>query len=182
MPTTKFVVLLALAVSLAVLATAQEIPSGKGPSVTMAPPALANIPAGESGIVTLNFRVSPGYHINSNTPHAEYLIATTLKMEPPTDIVVGKVSYPEGKDMSFPFSPDEKLSVYTGDFAVEVKVRPLHTVIPGKYAFRGKLRYQACDNAQCFPPKQLPIDFDVKIVKPKAAPKKNPGQSPHVHG
>jgi hypothetical protein len=84
--------------------------------------------------------------------------------------------------MSFPFSPDEKLSVYTGDFTVEVKVRPLHTVVPGKYAMRGKLRYQACDNAQCYPPKQLPIDFDVKIVKAKAAPKKNPAQSPHVHG
>jgi len=175
-----FVIWFALAISLP--SAAQDIPSGKGPSVTMAPPALANIAAGDSGEVSLNFRVSPGFHINSNTPHAEYLIATTLKMEPPTDIVVGKVTYPAGKDMSFPFSPDEKLSVYTGDFTVEVKVRPLHTVVPGKYAMRGKLRYQACDNAQCYPPKQLPIDFDVKIVKAKAAPKKNPAQSPHVHG
>jgi hypothetical protein len=174
-----FVVGFALAIS---LATAQDMPSGRGPSVTMAPPALASIAGGEAGTVTLNFRVSPGFHINSNTPHAEYLIATTLKMEPPTDIVINGVTYPAGKDMSFPFSPDEKLSVYTGDFAVEVKVRPLHTVVPGKYALRGKLRYQACDNAQCYPPKQLPIDFNVKIVKAKAVPKKNPAQSPHMHG
>ena len=174
--------LLALTIATAGLLFAQDMPSAKGPSVTMAPPALASIAGGEAGTVSLNFRVSPGFHINSNTPHAEYLIATTLKMEPPTDIVIGGVTYPAGKDMSFPFSPDEKLSVYTGDFTVDVKVRPLHTVVPGKYALRGKLRYQACDNAQCYPPKQLPIDFDVKIVKGKTTPKANPAQSPHPHG
>jgi Disulphide bond corrector protein DsbC len=178
----KAIFVIGFALAFALVAAAQDIPSGKGPSVTMAPPGVPSVAAGDSGTVSLNFRVSPGFHINSNTPHAEYLIATTLKMEPPTDIVIGKVTYPAGKDMSFPFSPDEKLSVYTGDFTVEVKVRPLHTVVPGKYAMRGKLRYQACDNAQCYPPKQLPIDFDVKIVKAKAAPKANPAQSPHVHG
>jgi hypothetical protein len=46
---------------------------------------------------------------------------------------------------------------------------------------RGSLRYQACDNAQCFPPKTLPVNFDVKVVKEPPGPHKNPAQSPHVH-
>ena len=47
--------------------------------------------------VTLDFRVAPGFHINSNTPKSEFLIATALKMDPPTDIALGKIDYPEGK-------------------------------------------------------------------------------------
>jgi hypothetical protein len=94
---------------------------------------------------------------------------------------VTKVSYPEGKDMSFPFAPDEKLNVYTGDFAVTMTVRPLHTVQPGKYAIHGDLKYQACDNAACYPPKHLPVEFEVKVLKGTAPAGKNPAQSPHVH-
>ena len=83
--------------------------------------------------------------------------------------------------MSFPFSPNEKVNVYTGDFALAVMIRPLHNVIPGKYMFRGELKYQACDNAACYPPKKLPVQFEVKIAKAPAAPRSNPAQSPHVH-
>jgi len=83
--------------------------------------------------------------------------------------------------MSFAFAPDEKLSVYSGDFSVAVSVRPLASVLPSKYEFHGNLRYQACDNAACYPPNNLPVKFEVKVVKGPPAPKKNPAQSPHVH-
>jgi hypothetical protein len=43
------------------------------------------------------------------------------------------------------------------------------------------MRYQACDNAACYPPKQLPVQFEVKVVKAPRATAKNPAQSPHVH-
>jgi hypothetical protein len=43
------------------------------------------------------------------------------------------------------------------------------------------LRYQACDNAQCFPPKTVPVSFDVKVVKEPATHHANPAQSPHIH-
>jgi Disulphide bond corrector protein DsbC len=123
-----------------------------------------------------------GFHINSNTPHSEFLIPTALKLDAPTDIVVGRVVYPEGRDVSFPFSPDEKLNVYSGDFKVALAVRPLHTVVPGKYAVHGNLKYQACDNAQCYPPKQLPVNFEVKVIKgTEGSGRRNPAQSPHAH-
>jgi hypothetical protein len=102
-------------------------------------------------------------------------------VEATTDIVIGKTTYPGGKDMSFAFAPDEKLNVYTGDFNVDVLVRPLRSVQPGKYVVRGTLKYQACDNKACYPPKNLPISFDVKIAKAKPAPTANPAQSPHAH-
>jgi hypothetical protein len=168
-----------LAVSM--LAGAQDSPGRKAPSVTMAPAGIASITQGKPGTVDLYFRIGSGFHINSNTPRSEFLIPTVLKLNPPTDIVVGKVTYPEGTEMSFPFAPDEKLSVYSGDFALSVLVRPLHSVVPGKYMVRGNLKYQACDNAACFPPKQLPVQFEVRIAKAPPPPRKNPAQSPHAH-
>jgi hypothetical protein len=159
----------------------QEGYGPKGPTVIMAPAPLVTARQGKSATVPLSFRVSSGYHINSNRPKSEFLIPTTLKIDATTDTVIGKITYPEGQDMSFAFAPDEKLNVYTGDFRVDVLVRPLRTVQVGKYVVRGILKYQACDNAACYPPKQLPISFDLKVAKGPAPPRKNPAQSPHAH-
>src|SRR5215475_8480248 len=100
---------------------------GKAPSLTMAavPPVTAE--RTKQTRVSLNFRV-------------------------PTDIVLGKIEYPAGEDLSFPFSPDEKLNVYSGDFSIALSIHPLHSVVPGKYVMHGTLRYQACDNDACYPP------------------------------
>ncbi|MFI5102838.1 MAG: protein-disulfide reductase DsbD domain-containing protein [Terriglobales bacterium] len=162
-------------------AWAQDDLGPQGPVVTMASAPVVTAVQGKSATVPLSFRVASGYHINSNRPQSEFLIPTVLKVEATTDIVIGKTTYPVGQDMSFTFAPDEKLNVYTGDFQVDVLVRPLHSVQTGKYVVRGTLKYQACDNAACYPPKQLPVSFDVKIAKAPPAPKKNPAQSPHAH-
>lgn len=155
--------------------------SSRAPSVSVAPVTPVAAQRGKQTKVTLNFRVAPGFHINSNAPKDEFLIPTALKMDLPTDIVLGRIEYPEGQDVSFPFSPESKLNVYSGDFTINLMVHPLTSVVPGKYAMHGVLRYQACDNAQCFPPKTLAVSFDVKVVKEPSAPHHNPGQSPHVH-
>jgi len=165
----------------AVLLRAQDMPGRKVPSVSLLATPVANVFRGRGNPVELQFRVQSGFHINSNKPAAEYLIPTTLKIDAPTDIMLGRISYPEGQEMSFAFAPEEKLSVYSGDFSLSVMVRPLASVLPGRYAFRGELKYQACDNAACYPPKKLPVRFEVKVVKPSPARRKNPAQSPHVH-
>jgi hypothetical protein len=162
-------------------AWAQDELGPQGPAVKMATAPLITAVQGQAATVPLLFRVASGYHINSNKPKSEFLIPTVLKVEATTDIIIGKTTYPDGEDMSFAFAPDEKLNVYTGDFTIDVLVRPLHTVQVGKYAFRGTLKYQACDKSACYPPKQLPITFDVKIGKAVSAAKKNPAQSPHAH-
>jgi Disulphide bond corrector protein DsbC len=175
-PAAKIGIFLIIALPL----VAQESLGKKRPSVTMSPAPITTVTRGRANTVNLEFHVSPGFHINSNKPGAEYLIPTTLKLDVPTDIVVGKTTYPPGQEMSFAFAPNEKLSVYSGTFTLAVSVRPLASVLPTKYEFHGSLRYQACDNAACYPPKNLPVKFEVKVVKgtpPKV--RKNPPQSPH---
>ena len=164
-----------------VLVGAATAQAGKTLYVTVAPVPVVTAPRAAQTMVDLNFRVSHGFHINSNQPKSEFLIPTALKMDLPTDIILGKIDYPDGKDLAFPFSPDEALNVYTGDFTITVAVHPLHAVTPGKYVMHGVLRYQACDNAQCFPPKALPVSFEVKVVKEPPGPRLNPAQSPHIH-
>jgi hypothetical protein len=159
----------------------QDVPGRRIPSVTMTPSPVITVTRGKSNPVNLRFRVSSGFHVNSNHPKSEFLIPTALKISAPTDIVIGKVTYPAGSEMSFSFSPDDKLSVYTGEFPVVVEVRPLAEVIPAKYMIRGELKYQACDNAACYPPKKLPVQFEVQVIKGPPPHRKNPGQSPHVH-
>ena len=159
----------------------QEEFGPKGPVVKMTPAPVLSAVQGQPVTVSLSFNVANGFHINSNHPKSEFLIPTALKIEPATDIVIGKTIYPEGQDMSFAFAPDEKLNVYTGDFKVDVIVHPLHIIQPGKYAVRGSLKYQACDNTACYPPKNLPVGFDVKIAHAPKAHAPNPAQSPHAH-
>lgn len=167
---------------LALLVSAGAWAQGGGRAyVSMAPVGTITATRTQQTKVELNFRVSSGFHINSNTPKSEFLIPTNLKLDLPTDIVLGKIEYPAGKDLAFPFSPDEKLNVYSGDFAIGLAVHPLKSVVPGKYVVHGVLRYQACDNAQCFPPKTVPVSFEVKVIREKPGPQHNPAQSPHIH-
>jgi len=175
------IILASALVVISAWASAQDDMGPQSPTVKMAPAPVVTAIQGKSAIVPLSFRVARGYHINSNKPKSEFLIPTVLKVEATTDIIIGGTTYPDGQDMSFPFDPDEKLNVYTGDFKVDVLVRPLRSVQVGKYIVRGTLKYQACDNTACYPPKQLPISFDVKIAKAASTGRKNPAQSPHAH-
>lgn len=151
--------------------------------VTFAPVSAVAVRAGTSSHVELAFRVTPGFHINSNKPKSDLLVPTVIKLNPPTDLSIAKVTYPAGRDLSFAFAPNEKLSVYTGDFSVRALVSAARSMPPGRFRVHGDLKYQACDNKACYPPTKLPVAFDVKISKAASTKpaRRNPRQSPHVH-
>ncbi len=146
------------------LNSSEGIPGRKTPSVTMSSVPMVTVTRGKPNMVSLRFHVGAGFHVNSNHPKSEFLIPTALKLNPPTDIMIGGVSFPAGEEMSFAFAPEDKLSVYTGEFPVTVLVRP-----------------QACDNSACYPPKKLLVQFEVNVVKAPPPHRKNPAQSPHIH-
>lgn len=175
-----FIAIAALFVSIAAHAQ-NEFSAGK-PSVQVLSIDSAPLQRGKAATVTLNFRVAPGFHINSNHPNSELLIPTVLKLDPPTDLSLGNMTYPAGQDLSFAFAPDEKLSVYTGDFTVQATTRTIGSVHAGTYRIHGELKFQACDNSACYPPKSVPVAFDVKVVNPPSTKVyHNPAQSPDVH-
>jgi len=138
---------------------------------------------GHSTPVHFTFHVVDPYHVNSSQPLEQELIPTQLHFSLPAEVALGKLQYPAGKLMSFPFDPSTKLSVYSGDFVVNGIVIAPGQASTGTYTIHGELKYQACDNNACYPPKKLPFTFNVKVGSGgKAIPKARPTKtSPHIH-
>jgi hypothetical protein len=159
----RFVVSVVSALLLAVLLQAQSMDDK--PFVVMAPIGKVQLRAGATKDVNLDFRVGPEFHINSHTPKSPLLIPTALKLEAQAPVVLGDVKYPAGQDVSFAFSGDEKLNVYSGDFAIDAFLKAPADAPAGSYPVKGTLRFQACDHSACYPPRSLPVEFQVTVVK-----------------
>ncbi len=153
--------LLATLFAAALSAFAQSGP----PTVSFESASPVVVAPGRTAHVTLVFRVGDGFHINSHKPLDELLLPTVVQLSPPTDIMISRIEYPQGELLSFPFSPESKLSVYSGEFRVSAAIRPAMGMPRGTFRVHGDLRFQACNNRQCFPPKKIPVQFDVKIQK-----------------
>lgn len=116
---------------------------------------MAEVPAGKPAVVELRFRVDEGFHVNSHTPKDELLIPTVLKLNIADGVKVLDQNYPKGLPFRLAVGDGETLDVYQGEFRVQLRV-----VLPkGQSTLTGGLRYQACDNAACFPPKTLPVNI-----------------------
>jgi DsbC/DsbD-like thiol-disulfide interchange protein len=112
-----------------------------------------NVTAGKRSVLELHFRVVDGFHVNSHTPKSELLIPTQITLQPAAGVKAEAIEYPAGTSYSFSFDPTEKLDVYSGTFIVKLPV----LADAGAHTVDGTLRYQACDHAACYPPKNLPV-------------------------
>jgi hypothetical protein len=120
-------------------------------------PEQVSVPAGKTSPVTLHFRIQQNLHINSHAPRSEYLIPTVFSVPETSGVKLADATYPPGTDFTLPADPDQKLSVYTGDFTIQAKI----VSTPGNHLVEAKLRYQACDQTQCLPPKTITVPIDV---------------------
>ncbi len=111
------------------------------------------IAAGKQSDVELRFHLLPGYHVNSHTPKSQMLIPTVLTLQPANGVKASPLEYPAGQPYSFSFDPSDKLDVYAGDFTIKFPV----VATAGQHQVDGSLKYQACDNASCYPPRTLPV-------------------------
>jgi hypothetical protein len=111
----------------------------------------------------VTLQLKDGYHVNSNTPSEEYLIPLKLTWNTGA-LTSAEVKYPKAQMEKMPFA-EKPLSVYTGDFDIvtSFSVSPLAT--PGPAAVTGKLRYQACNDRMCLPPKNIEVSLKVDVVK-----------------
>jgi len=119
---------------------------------------VVTVDAGKAEFVELRFKVDEGYHINSHTPKDPLLIATAFKFDEVPGVKVLAVEYPKGAAFELGQGKDAMaLDVYQGEFRVRLKVLAER----GGQTLTGALHYQACDDASCFPPKNLPVKVAV---------------------
>ena len=129
----------------------------KGAAVEYLFPEQVAVPAGKASAVTLHFRIAQGFHINSHTPHADYLIPTVLTVPAASGVKLEATSYPAGTDITLPLDPKTKLNVYTGEFTIEARI----VAQKGNHLVQASLRYQACNKDACMPPKTVTAPIDV---------------------
>ena len=107
--------------------------------------------------------ISPGFHVNANPATFPYLIATEVQPGKVEGITVtDKLTYPPPKMETFPFA-DQPLAVYEGSVTIPIPITPAPGA-RGQRTIPFKIRVQACDSEQCYPPAMLdaslPIDLD----------------------
>jgi len=107
---------------------------------------------GTAARATVYLSLPGGVHANSNRPGNEYQIPTVVKVTPPRGVIVGRVSYPAGRNRKFAFS-ETPINVYEGrvPFTFTVKV-------PANYKEKtvritASVRFQACTEEVCYAPK-----------------------------
>ncbi len=120
-------------------------------------PEQLSLAAGKPSPVALHFRVAQGMHINSHTPSDAYLIPTDFSIPDGAGVRLDGAAYPAGTVITLPADPKTRLSVYTGEFVIQARM----VATSGNHLVQARLRYQACDQNQCLPPKTITVPIDV---------------------
>jgi hypothetical protein len=115
------------------------------------------IPARRVAQIDLRFHVADGLHINSHAPLDKSLIPARFAVIEVQGLNVTAIDFPPGAEYALQVAPQQKLSVYTGDFVLRAHL----TAQPGQHVLDGILRYQACDRNACMPPRTLPVSVTV---------------------
>jgi hypothetical protein len=131
------------------------------PNLTVAAVPTVKAAKGADTKITIQAHLPAGYHANSNKPSEAYLIPLSLKWTA-GPLTMISVEYPAGSMEKYSFS-DKPLSVVTGDFSIMTKFKVPASAANGPAAETGTLRYQACDNHACYPPKNVPVNVTVSV-------------------
>lgn len=102
-----------------------------------------------------------GLHVNSNRPNNEYSIATTARITG-TGTKEARISFPRGKNRKFQFS-ENTINVYEGRVSF-----PYTVTVPANFKgnvirLRVVVRYQACTDEICYPPKSKEITLTAMV-------------------
>lgn len=110
---------------------------------------------------TIVMNIPNGLHVNSSRPNTEYAIPTSVNLSA-SGVKIGTVMYPRGTNRKFEFS-DDTLNVYENRAVFNFNV-----AVPANYKgstvkIRAVVRYQACTDQVCYPPKNKEITLTARV-------------------
>jgi DsbC/DsbD-like thiol-disulfide interchange protein len=117
--------------------------------------------AGKSAQAEVRLVIKEGYHINAN-PASQYQIATQLTVEKTEGITAGEPQYPASMTKKFSFS-EQPLAVYEKEATVTVPLNIAVGAAKGERPLGARVRFQACDEQVCYPPKNLQVSIPVVV-------------------
>ncbi|HYY06596.1 MAG TPA: cytochrome c biogenesis protein CcdA, partial [Candidatus Limnocylindria bacterium] len=126
----------------------------------------AKLTAG-GGRAVVEATIAPGWHVNAHQPRDEFLIPTTLTLTPPAGVRAGEIQYPPPVERRLKFGGDTTLLLYDGTvrFTAALEGAP----VPGGGPLRAALRFQACDDSRCLPPRTLELAAALDAPSPRGA-------------
>jgi DsbC/DsbD-like thiol-disulfide interchange protein len=110
---------------------------------------------------TIVMDIPGGLHVNSNRPNSEYAIPTTVRVSA-TGARIAGIGYPRGKSRRFQFSEDA-INVYEGRTVFSFNVRVPANFKGSAVKVRAVVRYQACTDEVCYPPKNKEITLTARV-------------------
>ena len=116
---------------------------------------------GKASRVTVVLSMPAGLHANSNRPGSEYAIPTTVRASA-SGVKIGPISYPRGRNRKFEFSANT-INVYDGRTSFSFNVTVPASYRAGSVRVNVTVRYQACTNEVCYPPKSKKVTFTARI-------------------
>ena len=132
----------------------------------------AKLTAG-GGQAVVEATVAPGWHVNAHRPRDEFLIPTTVTLTPPAGVRAGEVQYPSPVEKRLGFSGGNTLLLYDGTvrFVATLEGAPA----AGGGPLKAALRFQACDDSRCLPPRTLELVAALDAPAPQGARRRRPG-------
>jgi hypothetical protein len=112
--------------------------------------------------VLLNLDISAPGGVHVYAPGVSGYIPIQLDLTASPAYTLHDAVYPPSKTMRLA-AIDETVPVYTGDFRVFREISITKDAKPGDLEIDGSLRYQACDEKQCFVPETVPLKWVVRV-------------------
>ena len=145
----------------AVLLSLPSLPAQSSPVLTVKTPPPVTGPRNSTLTARVTLQLRGGYHVNSSTPADEYLIPLKLSWDgAPLETI--EVAYPAPHLANYSFSK-KPVSIYSGQFDVTTRFRVPPTAPLGPLVLAGKLRYQACNDSTCLPPKTIEVRLAYQV-------------------
>src|SRR3989339_2213786 len=120
------------------------------------------VDAGSQFKIVLSASIKESWHINSNKPNDEFLIASKVTTKSDA-VTLTSINYPQPKELKLEFS-EKPVSVYGGDIKIELTFTVNKNTASGKYTVPIKLSYQACNDQTCMPPTDVSEKMNVEVV------------------
>ena len=119
--------------------------------------------AGSNVEVKVPIQLRDGYHVNSNKPPDPYLIPLRLTWEP-GPFTGFEIVYPQPSMQKVDFFAG-LLPVFSGRFELLTRFKVAASAQPGLVNLSGQLRYQACNDRMCLPPKTIDLTLPVSVSR-----------------
>ena len=120
-------------------------------------------PAGGTYPILFTLRITPPWYLHSTHDDGTGLIPTVFTVEPAGGVTVGDIRFPVPSRVKFDYAPDH-IEVYSGEVPVRASLTVGEDAPPGETVLRGVLSYQACSEATCLPPEEVPVTIGVRVA------------------